>query len=90
MDNKGVILSIKSQIVEVEFYDNPPEIHDLFVLESDPNVILEVYSSASDRSVFCLALTQTHTLNRGAVVVNTRKTLEIPVGPDILGRAINV
>ncbi len=90
MDNKGVILSIKSQIVEVEFYDNPPEIHDLFILENDPNVILEVYSSASDRSVFCLALTQTHTLHRGAIVVNTRKTLEIPVGPDILGRAINV
>lgn len=90
MDNKGTIISIKSQIVEVEYYDNPPEIHDLFVLENDASVILEVYASSSDRMVYCLALTSTQGLHRGATVVNTRKTLEIPVGEEVLGRAVNV
>ncbi len=90
MDNKGIIISIKSQIVEVEFYDNPPDIHELYILENDNSIILEVYASASDRSVYCLALTRTDGLHRGAVVINTRKTLEIPVGKDILGRAVNV
>jgi len=85
-----MIVSIKSQIVEVEFYENPPEIHDLLVLETDPSVILEVYASSSERAVYCLALTQTHALNRGAIVINTRKTLEVPVGPEILGRVMNV
>lgn len=90
MEEKGTVISIKSQIVEVEFYDNPPEIHDLYVFEGDRSVILEVYSSSSDKSVYCLALTQTTSLHRGAVVVNTKKTLEIPVGAPILGRAINL
>ncbi len=90
MEEKGVVISIKSQIVEVEFYDNPPEIHDLYVYEGDKTVILEVYSSSSDKSVYCLALSKTDRLHRGAIVINTKRTLEIPVGSPILGRAINL
>lgn len=90
MEEKGTIISIKSQIVEIEFYDNAPEIHDLYVYEGDRSVILEVYASSSEKTVYCLALTQTTSLHRGAVVINTKRTLEIPVGAAILGRAINL
>ncbi len=90
MGDKGTIVSIKSQIVEVEFYDTPPKIHDLYILESDDKVVLEVYGSASDRSVYCLALTPTIRLHRGAIVINTKSSLSIPVGRQILGRAMNL
>ena len=90
MGDKGTIISIKSQIVEVEFYDAPPNIHDLYVLEADEQVVLEVYSSASDRSVYCLALTLTTKLHRGAVVLNTKSSLSIPVGKQVLGRVMNL
>ncbi len=90
MEEKGNVISIKSQIVEVEFYDNPPEIHDLYIFEGDRSVILEVYASSSEKTVYCLALTHTTSLHRGAVVINTKRTLEIPVGAPILGRAINL
>jgi F-type H+-transporting ATPase subunit beta len=90
MEDKATVISVKSQIVEVEYYEKAPKIHDLYVYEKDRSVILEVYSSASDRSVYCLALTNTRKLHRGATVLNTQKSLEIPAGAEILGRAVNV
>ena len=90
MGDKGTVVSVKSQIVEIEFYDTPPKIHELYILESDREVVLEVYASASARSVYCLALTPTIKLHRGAIVVNTKSSLSIPVGRQILGRAMNL
>ncbi|PIZ66594.1 F0F1 ATP synthase subunit beta [Candidatus Roizmanbacteria bacterium CG_4_10_14_0_2_um_filter_39_12] len=90
MKKKGSILSIKGQIVEVAFYDNPPRRYDLYVMEDDPKAVLEVYTSASAQSVYCLSLTQTHHFYKGADVINTEKTLTIPVGTQVLGRAMNV
>ncbi|PIZ63166.1 F0F1 ATP synthase subunit beta [Candidatus Roizmanbacteria bacterium CG_4_10_14_0_2_um_filter_39_13] len=90
MKKKGSIISIKGQIVEVAFYDNPPKRYDLYTMEENPEAILEVYTSASPRSVYCLSLTQTHYFYKGAVVINTENTLTIPVGKQVLGRAMNV
>jgi len=33
----GYILSIRGEIVEVEFYKNPPFIGEILTLEEDPN-----------------------------------------------------
>ena len=90
MKKKGSIISIKGQIIEVAFYDNPPKKYDLYIMEENPKAILEVYTSASPRSVYCLSLTQTHYFYKGAVVINTENTLTIPVGKQVLGRAMNV
>ncbi|MBP9690568.1 F0F1 ATP synthase subunit beta [Candidatus Woesebacteria bacterium] len=90
MKHAGTILSIKGQIVEVAFFDEPPQRHDLYVLEEDPRAVIEVYTSATESSVYCLALVPTGTLYKGASVINTKKTLSIPVGTQVLGRAMNV
>lgn len=90
MKSKGTIRSIKGQIVEVAFLDEPPKRHDLYVLEENPQAILEVYTSATSGSVYCLALVPTEVFYRGATVINTKTTLSIPVGPQVLGRAMNV
>lgn len=90
MKKKGSIVSIKGQIIEVAFYNNPPKQHDLFVMEENPQAILEVYTSASPQTVYCLSLTQTQFFYKGASVINTENTLTIPVGAQVLGRAMNV
>jgi len=90
MQSKGTILSIKGQIVEVAFMDEPPKRHELFVLEENEKAIIEVYTSATKNTVYCLALVPTELLYKGATVINTRKTLEIPIGKQVLGRAMNV
>jgi len=46
----GKIISIKGQIVEVEFLEGEPRIYDVLVCKDDPSVKMEVYTSASQNS----------------------------------------
>jgi F-type H+-transporting ATPase subunit beta len=50
---------------------------------------MEVYTSASPNSFFCLALTSVSKLHHGSVVVNTGQPIKIPVGKELLGRVID-
>jgi F-type H+-transporting ATPase subunit beta len=87
---KGNIVSIKGEIIEAEFYKNPPFIGEILVLEDDPNVILEVYKSSRENSFLCFALTDPSKLSRGKKVIRTGRVLEIPVGKEIFGRIIDI
>ncbi|HSA83481.1 MAG TPA: F0F1 ATP synthase subunit beta [Patescibacteria group bacterium] len=86
----GKIKAIKGNIIEVEFLGDKPQIHDLLVLKEDPSVILEVYTSASQQSFYCFLLSEAHKLFRGSEVVNTHKSIQIPVGPEVLSRVMNL
>lgn len=90
MNKNGRIISIKGNITEVKFYDNPPAIHDLLILEEDSSVQMEVYSSSNDLTFFCFLLSTSYKLHRGSVVINTGKPLTIPVGESVLGRVLNL
>lgn len=87
---KGNVLSIKGDIVEVEFLEDKPNIHDLLICEDDESIKLEVYSSSTDTSFYCLALTSVTQLHRGSPIISTLTPLKIPVGSEILGRIIDV
>lgn len=90
MENKGRIVSIKGQIIEVEFESNPPNIRDVLFLEKDPNVKLEVYSSSSSSTFYCISLSTQKRMYRGAIVVNSGEPIKIPVGRELLGRVIDI
>ncbi|MBI2641386.1 F0F1 ATP synthase subunit beta, partial [Candidatus Roizmanbacteria bacterium] len=90
MKSKGKILSVKGDIVEVKFEADLPAIHHILVFEDDPEVKMEVYSSSSASTFYCISLTSSKKLYRGAVVVNTGNPIKIPVGPEILGRVIDL
>ncbi len=83
---------MSGQIVEVAFVNKNPSIGDLLIFETTTKNILklEVYSSASRDSFYCLALGSTKNLYRGATVLNTEKPAVFPVGTGLLGRALNV
>lgn len=85
----GKIISVKGQIVEVEFIDEKPQIYDVLTFKEDPSIRLEVYTSASPTSFYCLALTKTSKLHYGSKVINTEQPIKIPVGKEMLGRVIN-
>jgi len=87
---KGKIISIKNQIIEVEFLEEKPNLHDLVVWEEDNSVKMEVFSSSNASTFYCLALSSTSTLHRGATVHNTGESIKIPVGPELLGRIIDI
>ena len=86
----GRIISIQGQIAEVEFSHGEASIHDILISEDDSHVKLQVSVSSDRSSFFCLSLSPTSNLYRGMKVVNTRKTIMVPVGDKILGRVIDV
>lgn len=86
---QGKIVSIKGQIIEAEFLDEKPRINDVLVFKDDPGIKMEVYTSASSNSFFCLALTGIKNLHYGSVVLNTGEPIKVPVGSELLGRVID-
>lgn len=85
----GKVVSVKGQIIEVEFLDEKPNINDVLVLKEDAEVKMEIYTSATSTSFFCLALTEATKLHHGSVVVSTGQPIKIPVGPEMLNRVVD-
>lgn len=89
-ENTGTIASILGDIVEVSFPDNKPNRHEVLTLVDDSTVKLEVYSSSTGDSVYCLSFTDPGKLYRGARAVRLFETISVPVGQQLLGRVVDV
>ncbi len=85
----GKIISVKGQIIEVEFLDEKPHIYDVLVYKEDASIKMEVYTSATPNSFYCLALTHVTKLHHGSIVISTGQPIKIPVGQEMLGRVID-
>ncbi len=85
----GKVISIKGQIIEIEFLDEKPPIYDVLIGKEDESVKMEVYTSASPNSFYCLALTNVTRLHHGSLVVSTGQPIKLPVGKELLGRVID-
>ena len=91
INNKGKVVSVNEAVIEVEFITEPrPRVRDVLVLERDPSIKMQVMKSATDTGFYCIALANIRSIKRGDVVVNTSDGLRIPVGPEILGRVMNI
>jgi F-type H+-transporting ATPase subunit beta len=85
----GKVTSVKGQIIEVEFLDEKPRIYDVLIAKEDETCKMEVYTSATPNSFFCLALTNVTKLHHGSPVVSTGQPIKVPVGQELLGRVID-
>lgn len=86
---EGKVISVKGQIIEVEFLDETPRIYDVLVYKEDKSIKMEVYTSSSPTSFYCLALTNFTQLHYGSIVVSTGEPIKIPVGKEMLGRVVD-
>lgn len=86
----GVVRAVQGQVVTVEFRGEKPEIHDVVVGKNDKEAVMEVYGSGGGAVFFCLSLKSPESLYRGMEVIGTGKTLQVPVGKEILGRVIDI
>jgi F-type H+-transporting ATPase subunit beta len=89
--NKGKITQIISAVVDVKFDNELPAI--LNALECDNNgkkLILEVAQHLGESVVRAIAMDSTDGLVRGIEVRDTGKPITVPVGPQTLGRIMNV
>merc|ERR1711868_116455 len=88
---KGQVVSVIGAVVDVQFDDGLPEIlNALEVQDRTPKLILEVAQHLGENTVRTIAMDGTEGLVRGNVVNDTGNPIMIPVGPETLGRIINV
>jgi len=88
---KGQVVSVIGAVVDVQFEDGLPEILNALVVEErSPKLILEVAQHLGENTVRTIAMDGTEGLVRGNVVADTGNPIMIPVGPETLGRIINV
>ncbi len=93
----GKILQVMGPVVDVEF--PPGQLPEIFTAlrltnpsidERDSNLVVEVAQHLGENTVRCIAMDTTEGLVRGQPVASTGKPIQVPVGPETLGRIINV
>ena len=89
----GHIHQVLGAVVDVKFANENELPNILDALECNNNgkrLVLEVEQHLGDCVVRCIALDSTDGLVRGLEVINTGEPIKVPVGPELLGRIINV
>ena len=91
MIKKGRITQIIGAVVDVNFEGDLPEIYTALEANNSGNkLILEVAQHLGENDVRTIAMDATEGLKRGDEVINTGSPISVPVGPETLGRIINV
>ena len=90
---EGKIVQIIGPVVDVEFpRDSVPHILDACEItrEDSSTVVIETALHLGENMVRCVAMDTTDGLNRGMPVRNTGEPINVPVGPETLGRMLNI
>ena len=90
-DNNGKIKQVLGAVVDVSFDDKLPQILDaLIVKHENKDLVLEVAQHLGENTVRTIAMDSTDGLVRGQKVQDTGQPISVPVGPETLGRILNV
>ena len=88
---QGRVIAIVGPAVDVEFGLHLPEIMNALLTEiAGVTVTLEVQQHLGENRVRCVSMQPTEGMIRGQIVTDTGKPINVPVGPETLGRIINV
>ena len=89
--NEGKIKQVLGAVVDVSLTDQLPQILDALVVKHEnKNLVLEVAQHLGENTVRTIAMDSTDGLVRGQKVVDTGNPISVPVGPETLGRILNV
>ena len=87
----GKITQIIGAVVDVEFDgDLPPILNALEVDNNGQRLVLEVAQHLGEQGARCIAMDSTEGLVRGMDAEDTGAPITVPVGPETLGRILNV
>ena len=88
--NTGSVVSVRGSVVDARFPVRLPKIYNVLCAGDSRDIVIEVNTHLSDSMVRGVALTPTQGLARRSEIIDTGFPLQVPVGKDLLGRAINV
>ncbi|NQW09417.1 MAG: F0F1 ATP synthase subunit beta, partial [Alphaproteobacteria bacterium] len=87
----GKITQVIAAVVDVQFEgDLPPILNALRTKLGDNTVVLEVAQHLGENTVRTIAMDSTEGMVRGQPVEDTGSPITVPVGPETLGRILNV
>ncbi|KAJ1340917.1 ATP synthase subunit beta, mitochondrial [Batrachochytrium salamandrivorans] len=88
----GAVRSVIGAVVDVQFESGslPPILNALEVQNHNVRLVLEVAQHLGENTVRTIAMDGTEGLTRGQKVLDTGAPITIPVGPECLGRIMNV
>ena len=87
----GKITQVMGAVVDVQFDGELPNIlNALHVQHQDHTLVLEVAQHLGESTVRTVAMDTTDGLVRGQEAVDTGDAIRVPVGPETLGRIMNV
>ena len=87
----GRVTQVLGAVVDVQFDGELPFIQNaLHTKIEDRTLVLEVAQELGERTVRCVAMDSSDGLVRGQEVVDTGGPITVPVGPETLGRILNV
>jgi F-type H+/Na+-transporting ATPase subunit beta len=90
-NNVGRITQVLGAVVDVQFEGELPFIQNaLITTVNDHKLVLEVAQELGERTVRCIAMDSTDGMVRGHEVTDTGAPISVPVGPETLGRILNV
>jgi F-type H+-transporting ATPase subunit beta len=90
-NNIGKVTQVMGAVVDVRFEGELPEIlNALHVDNGGKLLVLEVAQHLGEKAVRTVAMDTTDGLQRGVEVKDTGGPISVPVGPETLGRIINV
>jgi F-type H+-transporting ATPase subunit beta len=89
--NKGIITQVLGAVVDVQFSEEMPPILNAVTVENQgKTLVMEVAQHLGENIVRCIAMDTSEGLVRGREVTDTGSPIEVPVGPETLGRIMNV
>ena len=90
-ENIGKIKQVLGAVVDVSFEEKLPQILDALVVKHEnKDLVLEVAQHLGENTVRTIAMDSTDGLIRGQKVNDTGNPISVPVGPETLGRILNV
>lgn len=89
--NTGKIAQVIGAVIDVHFPNKMPAIlNALEVNNQGARLVLEVAKHVGENTVRAIALDSTDGLTRGQEVIDLGEPIQAPVGPETLGRILNV
>ena len=92
MANIGYVSQVMGPVVDIKFEEGtlPAIFNALTVKNGEKTLTVEVAQHIGDNVVRCIAMSSTDGLKRHAEVIDTGKSISVPVGKETLGRIFNV
>ncbi len=90
-NNVGRVTQVLGAVVDVQFEGELPFIQNALNAKNGTNtLVLEVAQELGEKTVRCIAMDSTEGMVRGSEVIDTGAPISVPVGPETLGRILNV